>query len=177
VYTNGQPIRTTDEGFIAIGTGYLGPIPYPIIYMAVIFAVTAVLLNRTRFGRHVYALGGNQDAAVFSGIKINRVIVIVYGMIGLLSAVSGVVLCSRMYSGQPTIGIGFELDAIAAVVLGGTSMSGGIGFLGGTLLGALVIGVLNNGLNLLDINSFWQLIVKGVVILLAVYIDSMKKRK
>ena len=177
VYTNGQPIRTTDEGFIAIGTGYLGPIPYPIIYMAVIFAVTAVLLNRTRFGRHVYALGGNQDAAVFSGIKINLVIIIVYGMIGLLSAVSGVVLCSRMYSGQPTIGIGFELDAIAAVVLGGTSMSGGIGFLGGTLLGALVIGVLNNGLNLLDINSFWQLIVKGVVILLAVYIDSMKKRK
>ena len=177
VYTNGQPIRITENGFIGIGTGYLGSIPLPIIYMVLLFALTSVLLNRTRFGRHVYALGGNKDAAVFSGIKINRVIIVVYGMIGLLSAVSGVVLCSRMYSGQPTIGVGFELDAIAAVVLGGTSMSGGIGFLGGTMLGALVIGVLNNGLNLLNINSFWQLIVKGVVILLAVYIDSVKKRK
>lgn len=177
VYTNGQPIRITDGAFIGIGTGYLGPIPLPIIYTALIFIIVSILLNKTRFGRHVYALGGNADAAKFSGIKINRVTIAVYAMIGLLSAICGIVLCSRMYSGQPTIGIGFELDAIAAVVLGGTSMSGGIGNLGGTLLGALIIGVLNNGLNLLNINSFWQLIIKGAVILFAVYVDSAKKKK
>jgi ribose transport system permease protein len=134
------------------------------------------LLYRTRFGRYVYALGGNRNAAVYSGININRVQVLVYSIIGFLSAVSGIVLCSRMYSGQPTIGNGFELDAIAAVVLGGTSFSGGTGTLGGTLLGVFVIGILNNGLNLLNINSFWQLVIKGVVILLAVYVDILKKR-
>lgn len=177
VYTNGQPIRITEGAFIAIGTGYLGSIPLPIVYTVLIFIIVSLLLNKTRFGRYVYALGGNKDAAMFSGIKINKITIAVYGMIGLLSSICGIVLCSRMYSGQPTIGTGFELDAIAAVVLGGTSMSGGIGNLGGTLLGALVIGVLNNGLNLLNINSFWQLIIKGTVILLAVYVDSAKKRK
>lgn len=177
VYTKGQPIRITEGAFIAIGTGYLGSIPLPIVYTVLIFIIVSLLLNKTRFGRYVYALGGNKDAAMFSGIKINKITIAVYGMIGLLSSICGIVLCSRMYSGQPTIGTGFELDAIAAVVLGGTSMSGGIGNLGGTLLGALVIGVLNNGLNLLNINSFWQLIIKGTVILLAVYVDSAKKRK
>ena len=177
VYTNGQPIRITESSFIGIGTGYLGPIPLPIVYTVLIFIVVSILLNKTRFGRYVYALGGNKDAAVFSGIKINKITVAVYAMIGLLSSICGIVLSARMYSGQPTVGNGFELDAIAAVVLGGTSMAGGIGNLGGTLLGALVIGVLNNGLNLLNINSFWQLIVKGFVILLAVYVDSAKKKK
>ncbi|MBN2617296.1 MAG: ribose ABC transporter permease [Spirochaetales bacterium] len=177
VYTNGQPIRITDGGFIGIGTGYLGPIPLPIIYTVVIFIVVSIMLNKTKFGRYVYALGGNKDAAIFSGIKIKNITIAVYALIGLLSAICGIVLSARMYSGQPTVGNGFELDAIAAVVLGGTSMSGGVGNLGGTLLGALVIGVLNNGLNLLNINSFWQLIIKGFVILLAVYVDSVKKKK
>lgn len=126
---------------------------------------------------YVYALGGNRSASIYSGIDIGRVQVIVYGMIGFLSALSGVVLCARMYSGQPTVGSGFELDAIAAVVLGGTSFTGGIGTLGGMLLGVFVIGILNNGLNLLNINSFWQLIVKGVVILFAVYVDTLKKKR
>ncbi|MGI6084790.1 MAG: ABC transporter permease, partial [Acetivibrionales bacterium] len=156
--------------------GYLGPIPLPIIYSTVLIIFVLILLNRTRFGRHVYAVGGNPDAARFSGINIGRVQIIVFTLLGFLASVSGIVLCSRMYSGQPTLGQGFEMDAIAATVLGGTSFSGGIGKIGGTIIGVLVIGVLNNGLNLLNINSFWQLIAKGIVILLAVYIDIIKKK-
>lgn len=177
VYTGGMPIRTMNPQFTTIGTGYLGPIPLPIIYTLVFFIFVSLLLNKTKFGRHVYAVGGNREAAKFSGINIKKVEIRVYTLIGFLSAFSGIVLCARMYSGQPTVGVGFELDAIAAVVLGGTSMLGGIGKMGGTFIGVLVIGVLNNGLNLLNINSFWQLIAKGVVILLAVYMDMLKKKK
>lgn len=176
VYSNGKPIRTTEPSFISIGTNSLGFIPLPVIYMIIAFIILLVLLNRTKFGRYVYALGGNREAALYSGINIKQVIVIVHTIIGLLASFTGIVLCSRMYSGQPTIGTGFEMDAIAAVVLGGTSMAGGTGTLGGTLIGILIIGVLNNGLNLLNINSFWQLILKGCVILLAVYIDVLKRK-
>ena len=177
VYSNGNPIRTTDAAFVTIGTGSIFSIPFPVIYMLILFFVMYILLNKTKFGRHVYALGGNKDAAIYSGIDTGRVIIITHTLIGLFSAFAGVVLCSRMYSGQPTIGNGFEMDAIAAVVLGGTSMSGGVGTLGGTFLGMLIIGILNNGLNLLNISSFWQLILKGVVILLAVYIDVIKRSR
>lgn len=177
VYTDGMPIRTMNEQFNFIGTGYLGPIPLPVIYTLVFLIFTTLLLNKTKFGRHVYAVGGNREAAKFSGISIQRIEIGVYTLLGFLSAFSGIVLCARMYSGQPTVGVGFELDAIAAVVLGGTSMMGGVGKIGGTVLGVLVIGVLNNGLNLLNINSFWQLVAKGVVILLAVYVDILKKKK
>lgn len=177
VYTGGMPIRTMNPQFTTIGTGYLGPIPLPIIYTLVFFIFVSLLLNKTKFGRHVYAVGGNREAAKFSGISIKKVEIGVYTLIGFLSAFSGIVLCARMYSGQPTVGVGFELDAIAAVVLGGTSMLGGIGKMGGTFIGVLIIGVLNNGLNLLNINSFWQLIAKGAVILLAVYMDMLKKKK
>jgi ribose transport system permease protein len=177
VYTNGMPVRAFIDSFNVIGNGYLGPLPLPVLYSIVALAALAFMLYRTKFGRYVYALGGNRSASVYSGIDIGRVQVIVYGTIGFLSALSGVVLCARMYSGQPTVGSGFELDAIAAVVLGGTSFTGGIGTLGGTLLGVFVIGILNNGLNLLNINSFWQLIVKGVVILFAVYVDTLKKKR
>jgi ribose transport system permease protein len=176
VYTGGHPVSCYVDSFNYLGGGYISRVPLPVIYTAVVFLGMCFLLYRTRFGRYVYALGGNRNAAVYSGININRVQVLVYSIIGFLSAVSGIVLCSRMYSGQPTIGNGFELDAIAAVVLGGTSFSGGTGTLGGTLLGVFVIGILNNGLNLLNINSFWQLVIKGVVILLAVYVDILKKR-
>jgi len=176
VYTGGNPVSCYVDRFNAIGGGHIGLLPLPVLYTAGVFLVMCFLLYRTKFGRYVYALGGNRNAAVYSGINIDRVQVLVYSIIGFLSAVSGIVLCSRMYSGQPTIGNGFELDAIAAVVLGGTSFSGGTGTLGGTLLGVFVIGILNNGLNLLNINSFWQLVVKGVVILLAVYVDILKKR-
>ncbi len=177
VYTGGMPIRTMEEGFNIIGIGYLGPIPLPIIYTAVLIFFVTILLNKTKFGRHVYAVGGNKEAAKFSGIDTGKVEIGVFTLLGFLAAFTGIVLCSRMYSGQPTVGEGFEMDAIAATVLGGTSFSGGIGKIGGTIIGVLVIGVLNNGLNLLNINSFWQLIAKGLVILLAVYIDMIKKRR
>jgi ribose transport system permease protein len=176
VYTGGLPVRTLNESFNGIGNGYLGPIPLPVIYTTILYIGVMLLLYRTRFGRYVYAVGGNREAARFSGINIMKVEIVVFTLIGFLSSLSGVVLCARMFSGQPTVGNGFEMDAIAAVVLGGTSFSGGSGTIGGTIIGVLVIGVLNNGLNLLNVSSFWQLIVKGAVILLAVYIDTLKKK-
>lgn len=177
VYTGGMPVRTLDPDFNIIGSGYLGPIPVPVIYTAIVFIGMVLLLDKTQFGRHVYAVGGNRDAARFSGINIKKIEIVSYTLMGFLSAMSGIVLCARMYSGQPTVGQGFEMDAIAAAILGGTSFSGGTGTMGGTLIGVFVIGVLNNGLNLLNVSSFWQLIIKGVVILLAVYVDMLKKKK
>jgi len=177
LYTGGQPIRVMSEQFNFIGAGYIGNIPTPIIYLVIILFISYVILNRSKLGRHIYAVGGNRQAAVFSGIKISRVLFFAYTYSGLLAGVAGIVLASRMFSGQPTAGEGAEMDAIAAVVLGGTSMSGGIGKIGGTVIGGLVIGVLNNGLNLLNVNSFWQYVVKGAVILIAVYVDNVKKRK
>ena len=177
IYSNGQPIRAMIPEYQVIGTGYLGPIPYPVIYMAVFLIICVVLLSKTRFGRHVYAVGGNDKAAIFSGVNVARTKMLVYTMSGFLAAFTGVVLCARMASGQPTAGQSFEMDAIAATVLGGTSMSGGVGKSGSTMIGVLIIGVLNNGLNLLGLNSFWQQIAKGIVILLAVYVDMLKKRR
>ena len=176
VFTGGQPIRVMNDKFNFIGTGYIGILPLPIIYTFVFVIIISLLLRRTILGRHIYAIGGNSTAASFSGIKIVSITVLIYTLMGFLASFSGVVLSARMFSGQPTVGQGFELDAIAAVVLGGTSMRGGVGTIGGTVIGALIIGVLNNGLNLLNINSFWQLIIKGLVILLAVYVDLLKKR-
>ncbi|MDR0452499.1 MAG: ABC transporter permease [Treponema sp.] len=176
VYTGGQPIRIMSDSFNFIGSGYVfDVIPMPVIYLVIIVAVSSFIMNRTRLGRHIYAVGGNPMAARFSGIKNGHVKFFAYVFSGVMSGISGVVLASRMFSGQPTAGQSFEMDAIAAVVLGGTSMSGGVGKVGGTVIGALIIGVLNNGLNLLNINSFWQYIVKGVVILIAVYVDFLKK--
>jgi len=177
VYTGGQPIRVMSDQFNFIGAGYVRNIPTPIIYLVIILIITYIILNRSKLGRHIYAVGGNRQAAIFSGIKIGKVLFFAYTYSGLLAGIAGVVLASRMFSGQPTAGDGAEMDAIAAVVLGGTSMNGGIGKIGGTVIGGLVIGVLNNGLNLLGVNSFWQYIVKGAVILIAVYVDNVKKKK
>jgi len=128
-------------------------------------------------GSHIYAVGGNRQAAVYSGINVRKVIIFVYTLSGLAASWAGIVLASRMASGQPATGVGYEADAVAAAVLGGTSMTGGAGKVGGMVLGALLIGMLNNGLNLLGVNSFWQYVVKGTVILVAVYIDIFRKRK
>ncbi|MDR1574751.1 MAG: ABC transporter permease [Treponema sp.] len=176
VYTGGQPIRIMSDSFNFIGSGYVfDVVPMPVIYLVIIVALSSFIMNRTKLGRHIYAVGGNPMAARFSGIKNGQVKFFAYVFSGVMSGISGVVLASRMFSGQPTAGQSFEMDAIAAVVLGGTSMSGGVGKVGGTVIGALIIGILNNGLNLLNINSFWQYIVKGVVILIAVYVDFLKK--
>ncbi|SKA79176.1 monosaccharide ABC transporter membrane protein, CUT2 family [Clostridium sp. USBA 49] len=178
VYTGGKPIRVMSEQFNFIGAGYVADtIPTPVIYLIVILVVSTLIMNKSKLGRYIYAVGGNRQAAKFSGLKIEKILFFPYAFSGLMAAVAGIVLASRMFSGQPTAGDGAEMDAIAAVVLGGTSMSGGSGKIGGTVIGALVIGVLSNGLNLMNINSFWQYIVKGIVILIAVYVDAIKKKK
>jgi ribose transport system permease protein len=166
-YTQGRPITGLPEGFRFIGTGSLGPVPMPIVIAALTFLVGYVLLTRTRVGEYVYALGNNPIAARYAGIATDRYTAFVYAVAGLLSALAGMILVARLNSAQPTAGQGYEFDAIAAVVVGGTSFAGGEGGLAGTLLGVLVIAVLNNGLNLLDVSSFYQPVVTGVVIALA----------
>ncbi|UKS24513.1 ribose ABC transporter permease [Paenibacillus sp. HWE-109] len=177
VLTGGRPMSFNNEILSFIGNGYIGPIPVPILIMVICLIITSFILNKTKFGRHVYAVGGNREAARFSGIQISKIEMLVYTISGLLAGLSGVILAARMSSAQPTSGSGFELDAIAAVVLGGTSFSGGIGKIGGVFIGALIIGVLNNGLNLMHVSSYWQMIIKGLVIVTAVYVDSLKKKK
>ncbi len=173
---NGAPIRIRDQGFINIGTTYIGPVAFPVIYMIIIMALCYVVLNKTQFGRHIYALGGNKTAARFAGIRTQRIEVMVYALSGFLAGIAGIVLAARMTAGVPATGDGYECDAIAAVVLGGASFTGGIGTIGGTLIGAIIIGVLNNGLNMLNVASFWQYVAKGVVILLAVMVDVLRKQ-
>ena len=173
---NGAPIRIRDQGFINIGTTYIGPVAFPVIYMIIIMALCYVVLNKTQFGRHIYALGGNKSAARFAGIRTQRIEVMVYALSGFLAGIAGIVLAARMTAGVPATGDGYECDAIAAVVLGGASFTGGIGTIGGTLIGAIIIGVLNNGLNMLNVASFWQYVAKGVVILLAVMVDVLRKQ-
>ena len=177
VYTGGSPVRIVSKEWQFIGAGYIGKIPTPVVILVIVLIITGILMNSTKFGRHIYAVGGNVQAAIFSGISVTKVKFWVYTYSGLMAGIAGVVLASRMYSGQPTAGNGAELDAIAAVVVGGTSMSGGAGKIGGTIIGALIIGFLNNGLNLMNVNSFWQYVVKGIVILLAVFMDFLRTRK
>ncbi|MEV3399756.1 ribose ABC transporter permease RbsC [Paenibacillus larvae] len=176
VYTDGNPITGLGDSmtFQLLGRGYQFGIPVPAITMIITFAVLWVILHKTSFGRKTYAIGGNEKAAIVSGIKVSRFKIMIYSLAGLFSALAGAILTSRLNSAQPTAGTSYELDAIAAVVLGGTSLSGGRGRIVGTLIGALIIGTLNNGLNLLGVSSFYQMVVKGIVILIAVLIDRKK---
>jgi ribose transport system permease protein len=178
VFSEGRPITGLDSDFFAmLGGGYVaGFIPVPVIMMLVMFAVFWFVLKRTVFGRHVYAVGGNEEAEGLSGINTDRIKIWVYTLSGAMAATAGMILTSRLNSAQPTAGTGYELDAIAAVVLGGTSLTGGRGWIFGTLVGALLIGILNNGLNLLGVSSFYQQVIKGVVILLAVLLDRANKK-
>ncbi len=176
VYTEGRPISGLGDGaaFQMFGKGYFLGIPVPVVTMILAFIVLYFILHKTTFGRRVYAVGGNEEAAKLSGISPDRIKIAVYAITGLLAAVSALILTSRLNSAQPTAGQSYELDAIAAVVLGGTSLTGGKGWIFGTLVGALIIGVLNNGMNLIGVSSFFQQVVKGAVILLAVLIDRKK---
>lgn len=177
VYTEGRPITGFDsEMFTMLGAGYLFVIPVPVLWMLGSFALLYFILKKTAFGRRTYAIGGNEEASILSGIKVDRVKIYIYSLTGFLSALAGIILTSRLNSAQANAGMGYELDAIAAVVLGGTSLSGGRGWIFGTLIGAMIIGVLNNGLNLLGVSSFYQQVVKGSVILLAVLLDRKKQR-
>ncbi|PIC70868.1 ribose ABC transporter permease [Sporosarcina sp. P18a] len=176
VYTEGRPISGLGDSFTfqMLGKGYIFGIPVPVITMAISFAVLYFILKKTTFGRRVYAVGGNEEASRLSGINVDRVKIYVYSLAGGLTAIAALILTSRLNSAQPTAGNMFELDAIAAVVLGGTSLTGGRGWIVGTLIGALIIGVLNNGLNLIGVSSFFQQVVKGAVILIAVLLDRKK---
>ncbi|MFN2340503.1 MAG: ABC transporter permease [Halanaerobium sp.] len=177
IYTNGRPISGFNEGFRFFGAGYVGIIPVPVIIMFLFLIVIYILLKKTPLGRYIYAIGGNEKATKLSGINTDKIKIAVYGLNGFLAAVSGIILTSRLNSAQPMAGEGYELDAIAAVVLGGTSLSGGKGTVIGTIVGALIIAVLNNGLNLLNVSSFYQLVAKGAVILLAVFLDRKNQQQ
>ena len=178
IYTNATTILVNDELFIWIGSGKIfGEIPVQLLFMVVVVIITGLILNKTKFGRNIYAVGDNQQAAVYSGINSKKVIFLVFTLSGLFAACAGILSAARTFSGQFNVGDGAEMDAISAVVLGGTSMTGGVGRISGTLIGCLVIGILNNGMNLMGIDSSWQYVVKGIVVLLAVYIDYIKKEK
>jgi ribose transport system permease protein len=174
VYSGGRSTRMMNPAFTGVGSGYLWVLPLPVLYMVVLIVIFVVALNLTKFGTYVYAIGGNRESARLSGVPIKKVEILTFTISGVLAAFAGLVLSARMFSGQPSVGIGYELDAIAACVLGGVSMAGGIGRISGTIFGAIVIGIISNGLNLVNVSSFWQLIVKGIIILIAVIIDSQK---
>ena len=178
VYTDGMPITGLSDSFAfeMIGKGYLFGIPFPVIIMVVVFIILYFVQRKTVFGRQVYAVGGNEEAAKLSGIKTDRVKLWVYSITGMLAVLAGIIISSRLDSAQPTAGTSYELDAIAAVVIGGTSLAGGRGRIVGTLVGALIIGVISNGLNLLNVSSFYQQIVKGAIILVAVLFDRSQKK-
>jgi ribose transport system permease protein len=174
--TNGAPAMIMDETWTAIGTESFLGLPIIIWIVLVLFVVNQVLLGKTTFGRRAYLTGGNKEAALYSGIKVDRLKIIIFVISGVMAAVSGVLLSSRLFSAQTNAGMSYELDAIAAAVLGGTSLAGGVGTMVGTLIGALIIGVMNNGMNMLSVPYFYQLIVKGLVILVAVWLDVRAKR-
>ncbi len=169
--SGGRPVSHLSAGFTHIGSGNLAGVPEPIVIFFLVAVLSRVLLKNMRFGRYVYAVGGNENAALASGVPVRGVKMGAYTLCGALAGLAGVVLASRITTGQPNAGIGYELDAIAAVVIGGTSLNGGVGGVGGTILGALLIGVINNGLDLLNVSSYYQQVVKGLIIVGAVWMD------
>ena len=175
--TGGAPLMISDPNWQAIGASHFLGVPLIIWILLVLFLSNHIALSMTVFGRETYLTGGNREAALYSGIRVNRIKIIIFTLSGVMSAIAGILLSSRLYSAQTNAGLSYELDAIAAAVLGGTSLSGGVGTMPGTLIGALIIGVLNNGMNMLSVPYFYQLIVKGVVIIIAVWLDVRAKRR
>lgn len=176
LWTGGFPITGLGDNMAFIGTGWFLGIPMPVWISALVILAAVILTRRTKLGRHIYAIGGNETASKLSGLKIKRIKIIVYSIAGALAGIGGIIVTSRLDSAQPNAGMGFELDSIAAVVIGGTSLSGGKGTIMGTVQGALIIGVLNNGLVLLNVSPFWQQVIKGFVILLAVIIEKINSK-
>lgn len=174
--TNGTPVAGMNDAFNWFGQGYIGPIPTSVIIMIILFAVAWVLLNKTCFGRHIYAVGGNENAAIASGINSKKVVKRAFLLDGIFTGIAAVVFMARQASGTPAGGLQYEFDAITAVVVGGASLSGGSGNVVGTIIGAIIVGIINNVQNLLHINTYWQQVVKGLVILIAVIIDVVTKR-
>ena len=176
ILSKGRPVSNLSDSFNFIGGGNLAGIPFPIIVLIVTFVVCSVVLKKTILGRYIYAVGGNEQAAKASGIRVNKVKMAVYTICGGLAALAGILLTSRITTGQPNAGVGFELDAIAAAIIGGTSTSGGTGTMTGTLIGALLIGVISNGLDLLNVTSYYQQVVMGAIIIGAVVLDSWNQK-
>ena len=177
LYTGGRPISNLTDEYNFIGQGDVFGLPVPIIILVVMATVTHILYAHTKFGKYIYAIGGNEQAARVSGINASRYKMLIYVYASFLAGLAGLVVSSRIGSGQPGLGVGYELDAIAAAVIGGTSLSaGGIGTVAGTIVGALIIGVLNNTLDLMNVSAFWQQIVKGCIIVGAVILDQLKHR-
>jgi inositol transport system permease protein len=174
VVSRGKPVSNLSESFTSLGGNFLG-FPIPILILLVVGVASWVFLTNTRLGRYIYAVGGNEQAARAAGINVNAVKIFAYTACGALGGVAGVVLAARITTGQPNAGVAYELDAIAAAVIGGTSLSGGVGTIGGTLLGALLMGVINNGLDLLNVSSYYQQIVKGLIIIAAVWLDRRER--
>jgi inositol transport system permease protein len=177
LFTKGVPISGMGAQFLIIGQGNLGFMPVSVLILIILFIITWILLNKTSFGRYIFAVGGNENAAVASGIKSKTVVFKAFVLDGALTAIAGIVLMSRINSGQPAAGVSYEFDAITAVVVGGTSLAGGSGSLVGTIIGAVIVGIINNVQNLLNINAYWQQIVKGLIILFAVILDVVSKRR
>jgi len=173
---DGTTVINSSINFEWIGNAYLGPVPWLIIIALAVIAICWFILRRTTLGVHIYAVGGNMQAARLTGIKVSFVLLFVYAASGLLSGLGGLMSASRLYSANGNLGMGYELDAIAAVILGGTSFVGGIGTITGTLVGALIIATLNNGMTLMGVSYFWQLVIKGAVIIIAVLIDKYRTR-
>jgi ribose transport system permease protein len=177
VITDSIPISGFDQAFANIAGGkMMGVIPNPVVYFAVLAVFVGYVLSKTTLGRYTYAVGSNEEAARLSGIDTVRTKIMVYSLSGLLTGISGVLLTSRLISAQPTAGYNYEMDSIAAVVIGGASLMGGEGTIVGTIIGAFIMSILKNGLNLLDVSSFWQMVTIGAVVLVAVYIDKVRKR-
>jgi len=176
LWTGGFPITGLGANFTAIGTGRLLGAPMPVWISLALVVIFVVVTRRTIFGRHIFAIGGNERASLLTGLKVNRIKFWVYTLSGTLCGAGAMIVTARLDSAQPNAGLGYELDAIAAVVIGGTSLSGGKGSVLGTVLGCLIIGVLNNGLFLLNVSPFWQQIIKGLVILAAVALDKMGQK-
>ncbi|HOX27921.1 MAG TPA: ribose ABC transporter permease [bacterium] len=177
VYTGGKPISNYPDAFLNIGEGSIFHIPVPMLIAVLVLVSCHLMLKRTRFGRYIYAIGGNEDATRLSGINVRLMKTLVYTFAGVLTSIGAIVFIARLDSAQPQAGAGFELDAIAAVVIGGTSLSGGSGGIPGTILGALIMGVMRNGLNLMEVSAFWQQAFIGSVIIVAVLADQLRKRR
>ncbi|MBF9016969.1 MULTISPECIES: ABC transporter permease [unclassified Oceanispirochaeta] len=177
LFTQGRPVGDLKDTFTFIGTGNFLNVPLPILIYIAMGILSHILLSKTKFGRHVFAIGGNEQAARICGINVRKTLVKVYAYAGFLTAVSAILLTARTSAGNPTYGVSYELDAIASTVIGGTSLSGGIGSIPFCVIGALIIGVLNNGMDLLGVNAYWQQIAKGVIIVVAVLIDARKQKR
>ncbi|CAM5786392.1 MULTISPECIES: ribose ABC transporter permease [Brevibacillus] len=173
IYTGGNPILVTNPVYKFIGQGYVGPIPFPVVVLLLVYAILYFVLKRTVHGQYIYAIGGNEKASLLAGVRVNLHKTIVYGTSGLLAGLASVILTARLSSATPVAGTGYELDAIAAVILGGTSLFGGKGSVVGTLIGVLLLGILTSGMNLINVSPFYQNVAKGLIVLLAVIIDRM----